>query len=114
MLFRRIGIWLVLVAAHLGVGAWGSLAGSDRVGAVAAGSIYLPLWPFAKLGMPVFQRTGWFFPPPTALGWLIAIAFWMIVHWYVAALAVRPSVRHSPPEPWHSKGDDPAGPSRSI
>ena len=82
----RTVIWAFLVASHGGIAAWGS--SSDRVGPIVAGSIYLPLWPFDQLGLPVFHRSGWFFPPPTVPGWSVLIAVWVLVYWYLAAFVV--------------------------
>ena len=91
----RILAWLVLVATHLAAGLWGWVAGGDRLAAIVAGSIYLPLWPFDKLGVPVFRQTAWFFPPPTALGWAIIFMFWLIAYWYVATLVTWVIARHN-------------------
>jgi hypothetical protein len=84
----HVRIWLAFVAAHFTIGAWGWVAGGDRLAAIVAGSIYLPLWPIDKLGLPVFRQTGWIFPPPTPLGWAIIVAFWLIAYWCIAALVV--------------------------
>ncbi|MEO8506844.1 MAG: hypothetical protein ABI593_04370 [Betaproteobacteria bacterium] len=81
----RIVVWLTLVATHVGAGAIGWVGGSDRLAAVVAGTIYLPLWPLAKFGAPVVQRSGWMFPPPTALGWTAVVVVWLAVWWGVAA-----------------------------
>jgi hypothetical protein len=86
---RRTLIWLALVSVHATAGAYAWLVGGDRIAAIVAGSIYLPLLPLEKLGLPVVQSTGWFFPPPTALGWLFVAAFWVVLHWYLAALIAR-------------------------
>ena len=66
---RRTLIWLALVSIHASAGAYAWLVDGDRIAAIVAGSIYLPLLPLEKLGLPVVRSTGWFFPPPTALGW---------------------------------------------
>ena len=90
----RASIWLAMVAVHLAAGAWGWFAGSDRLAAIVAASIYIPLWPFDKLGVPVFPQSGWFFPPPTYLGWAIIVALWLITYWYLAAMIARFLAKH--------------------
>ena len=82
----RAIIWLTLVSAHLGAGAWGWGAGNDRLAAIVAGSIYLPLWPLDQIGVPVFRQMGWMFPPLTYLGWLSIVVFWLVAYWYLVAL----------------------------
>ena len=82
----RVLVWLGPAAIHVAAGAWGWIAGNDRLAAVVAGSLYLPLWPFGELGVPVFGPTVWMFPPPTLLGWAIIGVFWLVAYWYVAAL----------------------------
>jgi len=82
----RVATWLALASIHLAAGAWAWVAGNDRLAEVVAGSIYLPLWPFGELGVPVFRQTGWMLPPLTYLGWLIIALFWLVAYWYVAAL----------------------------
>ena len=84
----RFLIWLALVSVHLVAGAWGWIAANDRLAAIVAGSIYLPLWPFGELGVPVFRRSGWMFPPLTLLGWLLVVVFWVVVYWFLAAFVV--------------------------
>jgi hypothetical protein len=84
----RVLIWLGLVLTHLVAGVLGWIADADRLAAIIAGSIYLPLWPFGRLGVPVFHQTGWYFPPPTNLGWVLVVVFWLVTYWYVAASVV--------------------------
>jgi hypothetical protein len=78
-----------LMVLHLAVGAWGWHAGGDRLAAIVAGSIYVPLWPFDKLGLPVFGASAWFFPPLTYLGWGVIGLVWMVAYWYIAGLISR-------------------------
>ena len=82
----RTQVGSVLAATHLAVGAWGWFGGGDRIAAFVAGTIYLPLWPFAELGVPVFRPTGWMFPIVTTLGWAIVLTLWAGVYWYLAAV----------------------------
>ncbi len=82
-------IWLALVSVHAVAATYAWLVGGDRIAAIVAGSIYLPLLPLEKLGLPVVRSAGWFFPPPTALGWFFVAAFWVVLYWFVAALIVR-------------------------
>ncbi len=81
----RIIVWLILVATHVVAGAIGWVGGSDRLAAIVAGTIYLPLWPLGKIGVPVVQLSGWMIPPPTALGWTAVVVVWLAVWWGVAS-----------------------------
>lgn len=82
----RIHIWSALLTVHFTAGVWAWLGDSDRLGAIVAGSVYLPLWPLGELGVPVVRQSGWFFPPPTYLGWFIVVVFWLLAYWYIAGL----------------------------
>lgn len=66
---KTLKIWSILSTAHLGVAALSMVLGIDRLSAIVAGTIYLPLWPVSKLGLPVFQRNQWMLPP-TKSAWL--------------------------------------------
>jgi hypothetical protein len=74
---------LTLVAAH----ALAILMAShlpDRIAALVAGSIYLPLLPLNALGLPVFGRAvsgGW--ASPSVLGWGLLGVFWASLWWTV-------------------------------
>jgi hypothetical protein len=81
-------VWLAFIALHGLAGAW-SWSGAGWLAPVVAATIYLPLWHFAHAGLPVFRATAWFFAPPTALGWTVAVAFWLLAWWLVAALVSR-------------------------
>lgn len=82
-------IWSLLSATHIGLAVLSIVLGIDRLSAIIAGTIYLPLWPVSKLGLPVFQRNQWMIPPPNALGWLFIILFWAFSYWVVAVLLSR-------------------------
>ena len=86
---KRAAIWLALVAVHLGAGAWGWSGANDRVAAIVAGTIYLPLWPLDRMGVPVFGATGWMFPALTGVCWASVVAIWLVAYWYLAALLAR-------------------------
>jgi hypothetical protein len=79
---------LALVTVHAAVLALGWAVGSDWLAAIVVGSIYLPLWPLGKLGVPVV-RSGWFFPPPTLIGWLAIVICWSFVYWCIAVVVAR-------------------------
>ncbi|MDP1832299.1 MAG: hypothetical protein Q8K67_09590 [Geothrix sp.] len=81
---KTLQIWSLLSATHLGLAMVSTVLGSDRLSAIVAGTIYLPLWPVSKLGLPVFQRDQWMIPPPNALGWLCVIVFWALTYWAIA------------------------------
>jgi hypothetical protein len=74
---------LMLVAAH----ALAILTASylpDRIAALVAGAIYLPLLPLNALGLPVFGRAasgGW--ASPSVLGWSILVIVWASLWWAV-------------------------------
>ena len=83
---KILKIWSLLSAIHLGVGALSTVLGIDKLSAIVAGTIYLPLWPVDKLGLPVFQRNQWMIPPPNVLGWIFVFIFWAILYWAIAGL----------------------------
>jgi hypothetical protein len=83
---QRVLTWLALASLHALVVLYGWVIGGDRIAAIVAGTIYLPLLPLGKIGLPVVRANAWFFPPPTGLGWLCVVVFWLIVYWGVAAL----------------------------
>jgi hypothetical protein len=70
-----------------GLLAW--LLHSDPLTTLVAGSVYLPLAPFAALGVPVFVLKGWYFPDVTLLGWAIALLLWFAFYWAIADILVR-------------------------
>jgi hypothetical protein len=86
---KTLRIWSILTAIHLGAGALSTVPGIDRLSAIIAGTIYLPLWPVSKVGLPVFQRNQWMIPPPNVLGWLFVFAFWALFYWAIAMLLGR-------------------------
>jgi len=86
---KTLKIWSILSTAHLGVAALSMVLGIDRLSAIVAGTIYLPLWPVSKLGLPVFQRNQWMLPPPNLLGWALVVCFWASVYWAIATLLGR-------------------------
>jgi len=88
-------IWSSLSATHLGLAILSSFLGIDRLSAIVAGTIYLPLWPVGKLGVPVFQGNQWMIPPPNLLGWAFIIAFWSLVYLVIAQFVGRILKRHS-------------------
>lgn len=91
----RMQIWSALLTVHLAAGVWSWVGEWDRLGAIVAGSIYLPLWPLGELGVPVFRQNGWFFPPPTYLGWVIVVVFWLVAYWCIAGLLAHLSARRN-------------------
>ncbi|MDK9706990.1 MAG: hypothetical protein OEL83_08060 [Desulforhopalus sp.] len=86
---KTIQIWSLLSAIHLGVAALSTILGIDRLSAIIAGTIYLPLWPVDILGLPVFQGNQWMIPPPNALGWILVFVFWALLYWIIAVFLVR-------------------------
>lgn len=84
--------WHVAVGLALGHAALFALAGQlgDRFAALLAGTVYLPLWPLASIGVPVWspaESGGW--SAPSLLGWFIVGGFWFALWWFVSALLVR-------------------------
>lgn len=58
----------------------------DRLAAVVAGSIYLPLMPFQALGFPVFGTAdSWGWASPSLLGWVLLLVVWVGFWWAVTA-----------------------------
>ena len=86
---RWIAIWLALVVGHLVLMTVGWVAGSDWFAPIVVGSIYLPLWPLGKLGLPVIHLSGPIFPLPTAIGWGAIAICWSLVYWLVAVVVAR-------------------------
>lgn len=80
---------LTLVVAHAGA----IVAAShlpDRLAAVVAGSVYLPLMPFQALGLPVFgSAESWGWSPPSLLGWGLLLIVWVGVWWAITAAVAR-------------------------
>jgi hypothetical protein len=83
---KIFSIWSLLSAIHVSLAVLSMILGFDRLSAIIAGTIYLPLWPVSKLGLPVFQRNQWMIPPPNALGWFFIILFWAFSYWGLAVL----------------------------
>lgn len=55
-----------------------------------AGSLYLPLWVFSGVGLPVFHAGGgggW--ASPNVLGWALLVVVWGTVWWCVVRGAQR-------------------------
>jgi len=88
-MLKPIRIWIYLASTHLVSVFFSTLLGSDRLSAFIAGTLYLPLWPFSKIGLPVFQRNSWMIPPPNLFGWVLIIFFWATVYWALATLVSR-------------------------
>jgi len=84
-----IVIWLTLVAAHVALMAAGWLVGSEWLAPIVVGSIYLPLWPLGKLGLPVIRLSGSILPLPTAFGWAAIVISWALVYCFIAAVIAR-------------------------
>jgi len=86
---KTLWIWSFLSAGHLGLAVLSIFLGIDRLSAIVAGTIYLPLWPVSKLGLPVFQGNQWMIPPPNALGWAFVAVFWGLLYWALASSLSR-------------------------
>ena len=84
-----IALWLALIAVHVVLLALGFVAGSPWLAPIVVGSIYLPLWPLGKLGLPVFRLSGSSFASPTAMGWAAIVVSWSLVHCLVAVVIAR-------------------------
>ena len=84
----RLIVFLSLLCAHGALVALGPQLPANLV-PVAAGTIYLPLWPLSAIGLPVFGRAesgGW--PGPSLLGWLCVVVSWSALWWIlIAAIA---------------------------
>jgi hypothetical protein len=84
-----IAVWLALAAAHVVFLALGLVVGSVWLVPVVVGTIYLPLWPLGKLGVPVIQLSGSTFAQPTAAGWAAIVISWSLVYRFIAIVIVR-------------------------
>jgi hypothetical protein len=82
---ETLKLWSFLSATHLGAAALSTALEIDLLSDIIAGTIYLPLWPASKLGLPVFQPNQWMLPPPNLLGWAFIISFWALIYWAIAA-----------------------------
>ena len=70
---------LGIVSAHLALVAGASVL-PDAIQPALAATVYLPLWPLAALGLPVFghaESGGW--PAPSLLGWSVFVLLWAAV-----------------------------------
>ncbi len=84
--------WHAAVGLALVHAALFALAGhfGDRFAALLAGTVYLPLWPLASIGLPVWspaESGGW--SAPSLLGWTIVSCLWFSIWWFVSALLLR-------------------------
>lgn len=62
----------------------------DRLAAVVAGSIYLPLMPFQALGLPVFgSAESWGWASPSFLGWGLLLVVWVGFWWSITTAFAR-------------------------
>ena len=85
-MLRPVPVWLALISIHLAVCVGGQLIGGDSLAKIVVSTVHSPLSPFDKLGLPVFQQTGWFLPPPTLLGWATVVLFWLACYWCFATM----------------------------
>jgi len=92
---KPLQLWSLLSGLHLGMALLSRVLGNDRLSALVAGTIYLPLWPLSQVGLPVFQRNPWLIPPPSALGWAFVGAFWSLVYLAIAQVIHRMLSRSS-------------------
>jgi hypothetical protein len=83
---RRVAIWGTLILVHVAIGLLAILLNNDRMGAIAAGSLYGPLAPLDGLGLPVFGNKNGYVPTITFLGWVISILLWFAVYWVLAGV----------------------------
>lgn len=78
---------LGIVSMHLGLVAGASVL-PDAIQPALAATVYLPLWPLAALGLPVFgpaESGGW--PGPSLLGWAAFAFLWAAV-WAIVLIAI--------------------------
>ena len=73
----RIVVVLTLMAAH-GAAIVAAPHLPDRLAAVVAGTVYLPLMPFDALGLAVFgAAASWGWASPSILGWCLLGVVWI-------------------------------------
>ena len=84
----RYAIASGLLFTHLALVAFAG-ALPDKIAAAVAGTVYVPLWLFKTIGLPVFKAgASWGWAAPSMLGWLLFTAVWALVWWgLVAAVA---------------------------
>ena len=85
----RYAIASGLLCTHV---AFAAFAGAlpDKIAAAVAGTIYVPLWLFNAIGLPVFQASpsgGW--AAPSMLGWVLFTAVWALVWWKLVAAVAK-------------------------
>jgi hypothetical protein len=80
---------LLLIVFHAGfVANVGHLP--NAITPAVAATIYVPLWPLASAGFPVFGRAesgGW--PGPSILGWVLLGVFWSALWWLFVSVIAR-------------------------
>jgi hypothetical protein len=82
---HKIGLGLSLIHGFLFFAALNQ--GSGILLDLYFASIYLPLMPFAYIGLPVTDGfTGWGWSGPSFLGYVLAIVFWLGVWFLVGHL----------------------------
>lgn len=62
----------------------------EAIAPFVAGTVYLPLWALASLGLPVFGAApagGW--AGPNAAGWAVLLACWGIFWWALVEAGAR-------------------------
>ncbi len=92
----RIILFLSLVGLHAFLGL-SAHYGVEVVAPVFAATVYMPLTPFAHLGLPVFgghESGGW--ASPSWLGWGLLGLLWGSFWWGLAMLFTRRSRVKSP------------------
>ena len=88
MHLRFIAVPTLVVAHAVAVVAASHLP--DRLAAVAAGSVYLPLMLFQALGLPVFGAAeSWGWASPSLLGWGLLLVVWAGLWWAITAGIAR-------------------------
>ena len=84
MHLRFIAVLTLVVAHTVAIIAASHLP--DRLAAVVAGSLYLPLMPFQALGLPVFgSAESWGWASPSFLGWGLLVVVWVGFWWSLTA-----------------------------
>jgi hypothetical protein len=82
-------IWVSLLTIHAALFALAWIGVAQWLAGLVVASIYLPLWPLGKLGVPVTSSSGSFFPAPTLLGLVAIVLSWSIFYCVVAYVLGR-------------------------
>jgi hypothetical protein len=80
----RIALCFGLALSHVLLGLLAVRMPVEILAPIVGKSIYMPLWAFHTLGLPVFDFRDRFIPDPTITGWTVIVIVWVGVYWCIA------------------------------